>query len=619
MKLEFTPEEIKAYIEGKWNRHYYDDCVKEAKKLEVHADGTYPTCLIDERRPNEPEDVKIYRQKIWVPKTKPAFTRVYNSIQKIRRSADWSIRYPDKEFSKIAEGETLEDYCEKNYPYFTSLTNWVFQALLRKYLIDPNGVAMIFPLSLDVQPNEYFQPFPLMFGSCDVIDFEPEDYAVLKDPVGCKFKQGNNWTDGFSYWFVTCERVIRYDQVSGKGKYDVVLDYTHGLNSLPVVAWKGSMVCHYGSQLKYESRLAGMIPELDEAAREYSDLQAGKVLHVFPERWEYTQNECLTCKGKGQVQNPLWEPGMSGSCDTQCNSCQGRGYIAAGPYSKIMVRPLSALEGTGQIPLPPAGFVEKDVEIIKLMDAGVEQHIYNALAAVNMEFLANSPLATSGVSKAEDKYEAGNTVHAIAEDVVSFMDEIYDLTARWRYITQYQNDIEKMLPVVAVPEKFDLVTANDIGEQLKIAKDANANPTTINAMQVEFAHKKFQQEPEVRDRVALTIKLDPLSGITEDEKMGRLSNKGITQLTYVISSNIQSFVQTAVDKDKDFSFKTLEQQQSVINAMAQTILDDQEAKKQSLINGVQPDTEEDNEGDQGIPADNSSVPTGGYAGITATA
>lgn len=614
MKLEFTAEEIRYYMDGKMDHHYYKECVAEAKKLEVHADGSYPECLIDERRPNEPEEVKAYRKKIWVPKTKPAFTRVYNSIQKIRRSSDWSIRYPNVKLARINEKETLEEYCEKQYPYFTSITNWVFQAMLRKYLIDPNGVALVFPLELQVAKNEYIKPFPLLFGSCDVVDFVPEDYAVLKDPVGCKYKVGNNWYDGFSYWFATTKKIYRYDQVNAKGKADLVIDYDHGLISLPVIPWKGSMIGNYGHYLRYESRLAGMIPELDEAAREYSDLQAGKVLHIYPERWEYTQNECISCKGKGQTTNPLWEPGSSFPCDTTCTSCQGRGYVAAGPYSKIMVRPIQGLEAGGQqIPLPPAGFVEKDVEIIKLMDAGVEQHIYNALAAVNMEFLANSPLATSGVSKAEDKYEAGNTVHSIAEDIVSFMDSLYDITAQYRYMVQYPNEIEEMLPVIAVPEKFDLVTSNDIGLQMKLAKEANANPTTINAMQVEYAHKKFQQEPEIRDRVALTIKLDPLAGLTEDEKMGRLSNKGITQLTYIISSNIQAFVQTAVDKDKDFASKTLEQQQAVITAMAQQIIDDQEAKILSLTNGVQPNTETDNESDQGISEDN----TGGTAGSNA--
>lgn len=613
MRLDFTDEEVIGYINGQFNYCYYDDCVKEAKRMAIHADGDYPGCLIEERRPNEPQDVKDYRFKIWVPKTKPTFTRVYNSLQKIRRSSDWSVRYKDEEFSRIPEGETLEDYCEKNYPFFTSLTNWVFQVMLRKYLIDSNGAVMVMPMSFERPENEFYKPIPYVFGCEDVIDLVPEDYAVLRNPVGCKYKAGKSWEDGESYFFVTSTRLQRFDQVNGKRRFQEVLNYEHNLGVLPVIPWKGSLVCNYGPHMKYESRIAGMIPELDEAVREYSDLQAAKVLHTYPERWEFAQNECLKCKGKGQAREII-----NGSpCDVTCETCEGRGYVATGPYSKIMVRPVQGLEAGQQVPTPPAGYVEKDVEIIKLQEAGVEQHIYNALAAVNMEYLANSPLATSGVSKAEDKYEAGNMAHSVAEDIVSLMDSVYEVTAKWRYGLLYpSNEIEEMLPVVAVPEKFDLVTSNDIGAQLKIAQEGKANPTTINAIQVEYAHKKFQQEPKVRDMVALTIKLDPLAGILEEDKMSRLSNKGITQLTYIVSSNIQEFVQQAVEEDSEFIFKDLTEQKKVITGMAQKILDEQEAKRQELINGVQQDNQEDSESDQGLPADNSGSATGGDAGVT---
>lgn len=587
-KLKFEIEEITAYINREWDHIYHQECVDEAQKMAVHADGKYPTKLIEERRPNEPLEVKEYREKIWIAKTKPTFTRVYNSLQKIRRSSDWSIKYPEQQLAGITDKESLEAYCEKDFPYFASVTNWVFQVMLRYYLIDPNGVVMLMPLETDVKANERVKPFPYIFDSCFVIDFVPEDYAVLKNPTGCKYKSGKSWVVGESYYFVTTTSIERWDQVSAKRKFELVMSYEHNLNELPVIPWKGSMVCHHGSYMKYESRIAGMLPELDEAVREYSDLQAAKVLHIYPERWEYTQNECTKCKGLGERR----ETDPSGNFVTsECTTCQGRGYIAAGPYSKIMVRPVQGLEGAQQIPNPPAGYVEKDVEIIKLQEAGIEAHIYSALAAVNMEFLANAPLTTSGISKAEDRDEAGNTASSVAEDIVAFMDYMYDIIARYRYQYQYPNKIQELLPSIAVPEKFDLITATDIGEQMKLAKDANANPTTINAMQVEYAHKKFAQEPKVRDMVALTIKLDPLAGIIEGDKMIRLSNKGISQLTYIISSNIQKFVQQALEDDPKFADKPTKDQKVIIETMAQELLTEQEAEREKLLDGVQPDSE----------------------------
>ena len=66
-KLEFTPQELKAYFSDDANaRHcFYQKSVDEAKEMSVHADGSYPCELLDERRPNEPTEVQEYRKKIF--------------------------------------------------------------------------------------------------------------------------------------------------------------------------------------------------------------------------------------------------------------------------------------------------------------------------------------------------------------------------------------------------------------------------------------------------------------------------------------------------------------------------------------------------------------------------
>lgn len=608
-KRLFDDLEVRNYIKGSLNHYFYKETVESEEKIRIHADGCYPKCIIEERRPNEPEEVKCYREKIWIPKTKPTFTRVYNSLQKIRRSSDWFIKYPTEQFPRIAEGETLEDYCEKKFPYFQSVTNYIFQAILREYLIDANGGVLILPMDKEVQENEFVRPFPAIVHSCYILDYVEDDYCVLENPTGCKY--GSESKTGKSYWFITKETIIQYDQVNAKGSYSVVWEYQHNLGTLPFIKWKGALVACNSCYFKYESRIAGMIPELDEAAREYSDVQAAKVLHIYPERWEFTQNECTSCKGTGKRRNSSWYPDCDPSipCDVTCDTCKGVGYVSAGPYSKIMVRPIQGLEAGGtQIPTPPAGYVEKDVEIVKVMEESVSKHLYDALAAINFEFLTESPIAQSGVAKSQDRDEAGNTANSIAEDIVAFMDQVYRVIARYRYGLLYSiEEIETMLPVINVPEKFDLVTANDIADSLKMAKDSKINPQILNAIEIEYAHKKFSQEPEIRDMVYLTLSLDPLAGVSEEDKMSRLSNKGITQLTYIISSNIQEFVQQAIEDDPDFAEKELSDQKEVIKAMAQAILDEQSAMK-TVMNGVQPDNEDDGEIDQEISTDDPGEP-----------
>lgn len=541
----------------------------------VHADGLFPVKLIEERRPNEPLEVLNYRKKIFKAKTKPTFSKIFSSLQKIRRSSDWSIRY-EGDFPKIAEGETLEDYADTNYPGFKSLTNWVFTLLLRKYLIDPNSIVYVAPTETTVEQTEYLKPIAQIFDSKYVIDFVEDDYAVLLDPKGCYYNSGNSLVKGKSYIICTTQQILIYNQVNGKGRFALVSEYDHGLEMLPVFKVKGVIIDQVANTYLYESRISGILPELDEAIREYSDLQAGKVTHLYPERWEITQHECTSCKGTMKRPNPLWTEGCGLEQFLACDRCNN-GYVVAGPYSKIVVKPAGM--GEQNIPTPPAGYVEKDVEILKLMEESVENHIYNALAAINFEFLAKAPLAQSGVAKAYDSDEMNNTAHSIAEDIVACMDKIYLLIARWRYKNLYPfDDIDNMVPVIAVPEKFDILSAAHTQEEIKAAKDSKTNPVIISALEIDYSARRFNADPEVRDRVQLILSLDPLPNISEDDKMSRLSNKGITLETYVISSNIQAFVQRALEENEGFADMELQKQQEIMVKYAEEIMNEQEVE-----------------------------------------
>lgn len=572
-KLEFTPLELKNYfgIEVKYRHCFYEKSLEMADAMLVHADGRIPCKLLETRRPNEPLEVLDYRKSIFVPKTKPYFSKIVSSLQKIRRSSDWSIRY-DGDFPKIPEGETLKDYTELYYPQFTSVTNWVFAVLLKKYLTDPNALLFCYPKEVGGEVNKYLEPIISVIDSCHVLDYVYQDYAVFVNPIGCWYETSKGKFPGKSFYVVTTQKITRYDQVDGRGTLEPVLDYVHGLEELPVYKI-GAVICmSNGEKILYESRISGIIPEFDEAIREYSDLQASKVMHMFPERWEFTQQECANCKGTGKRHNPLWHQGCGEEipCDLPCDnkSCRN-GYVVAGPYSKMMIRPQSNLEGQGNIPNPPAGFIEKDVEIIKVQEDSVTNHIKNGLASINFEFITTVPLVQSGVAKEVDKDELNNTVHSIAEDLVRNMDWAYWMIARYRYGLVYSvEDIETMLPHIAVPEKYDILSYSHLEEQLKNLKATNANPVITNAVEVEYANKAFNNDSSIRDLVNLVLKLDPLSNISEDDKMTRLSNKGITQETYVISSNIQEFVQRAIEADEGFPDLETTKQKEIIAGYA---------------------------------------------------
>lgn len=619
-KLEFTQEEIDGYFKDRVKHHFYERSVEIADAMALHADGKKPEALLEERRPNEPQEVLDYRLKIFTPKTKPTFTKIFSSLQKIRRSADWSIRF-EGEFSRIAEEETLEQYTSVNYPYFTSVTNWVFSMMLRKYLIDPNAVVVVAPMSREVAENEYLKPVAVIFDSEHVIDFVEEDYCVLVNPEGSTYMSAGKQVTGKSYYIITTLQILRYDQVNGKGTISLTDQYDHDLGVLPAFKLRGILIDQVKNNFLYESRIGGVLPELDEAIREYSDLQAAKVLHIYPERWEYTNSECTACKGTGKRLETINEEVIQ----KECTTCKGEGYVVAGPYSKIMIKPSSM--GQAAVPTPPAGYVEKDIEIVKVMSESVDAHIYAALAAINFQFIDKSPVAQSGIAKEVDKDELNNTVHSIAEDIVAGMDLIYRYIAYYRYAALYtQDEINEMVPHISVPEKFDMLSSDHLQEELKSAKEAKFNPILLNAMEREYAAKKFNTDPAVSDMVNLSLRLDPLPNITEDDKMSRLSNKGITLETYIISSNIQEFVSRAIEEDEGFAEKPLKDQKAVMLAYALEIVASQEVEipdmdDAGLDGNGQPKVNEDNIGKIPLAVQQLSLAASraAEAGDTATA
>lgn len=564
-KIEFTPAELKMYFTDKKKYHYADKAREKEKEMRVHADGLFPDKLIKERRPNEGQEVFDYRQKIFKPITEPYFDKIENTLQKIRRSSDWSIKYPDQAFDKVVEGEKMNDYAELHYPVFTSITNWAFSLLLRNYLIDPNALVLVAPMEVPQEENKYLEPVATIFNSCEVIDFVDEDYAVVENKVGAVYYVQGVPKQGRSFYIITTVAVHKYDQINGRNEYAETYHYEHGLEMLPVFKLGGIVVDVYGPHSLYKSRISGILPQFDEALREYSDLQASKVLHMFPKEWEFTQNECVACKGTGMRMDSTVNP----PCNVECKACDGRAYIASGPYTKLLVRPAAADQQ--QIPNPAGGIIQRDATIIELQEKSCQDHIYYGLAAINFEFIAQTPLNQSGTAKEVDKDELNSMVHSIAEDIVRIIDTVYWLIALYRYTGEglySPAEVEDMLPMIAVPEKYDILSAGYYEAQMKAAIESKLNPAITNQMQVAYATKAFNNDLKIAQHVGLILALDPLSGISEDDKMSRLSNNGITQLDYVVSSNINKFVDQLIEKDPKFIELEISKQREAVYKLA---------------------------------------------------
>lgn len=533
----------------------YVESVKLYDSLRIHADGEFPGEMIKERRPSETEEILAYRQTTYKPITKLPISKVVTSFSKIRRSPDWCIDYPKVKSSKIIEDETLQKYCSDNLPAYGSITNWLFGLLLKQNLIDANAVVAVIPLEA-IREDAYAKPVPIVFNSNQVIEFnEKEKYAILRSKRKTSYMlDGNNYQTGDIYYYIDDKEIIVYEQ--GKGGFAPVFQQTNIIGQFPVFKVKAEAYKQYDNLNLSRSRIDAMVPFLDEAACEYSDLKGSKIQHLFPLFWYFQNRNCNDCSGAGKKPSDLGE--------VQCKSCGGTGKIKFSPFAHLQ---LDAAElGKQQTPTPPAGYIQRDTAILELQEKSVEKNSYKALAAINMQFLDQTPLSISGDAKQVDREELNNTVYNFAEDLVYAADKTIYFINEWRYTTLVPDKKARMemLPNIPVPQNFDLLPEDYLMKEVTDARNAKVNPLLIATLEQQLAAKKFYNQPDLANNIKLYFDLDPLPGLSVDEKMSLISNKAITQQDFVISSYMASFIKRALKNDTKFYEKGYDEQIAVL-------------------------------------------------------
>jgi len=559
--------ELLPYFKGQKKHIAYDKTTELYKAIKLHSSGEKPLGLLDDYRPSETPEIKAYRLKIHEPITREVITQISTSLSKIRRSSDWSVKYSDEYPTTIAEDELPENYFEKNYPYLESLNNWAFSILLNQYLIDSNAVCLVIPTEFQIGDNEYFKPYPIIFNSDNVYEYEYNKLCIVKSNDKAIFRKGRSLNvEGDKFYVITPEYIQIWEQTAKS--YALITEWNHNLGYMPCFKLRGVVNCAYDREIVWESRINSIIPRLNKVARQDSDLDAGIVTHLYPEAWEYASQPCEKCfdHNTGQSTGKV----RSGDKLVGCSTCSGTGIVAnSGPYKKMVIRPTNQNMGESPVPTPPKGYIEKPLEIIKIQDEIIEKNTYKALSAINMQFLVQTPANQSGYAKDVDRDELNNFVYSIAEDLVWIMDKVYQISIDIRYFfVANEEQREEMRPSIAVPEKYDILSLNFLMEELAIAVEKKLPPSILNSMMIEFANKKFYNEPEIKEDLTLALKLDPMPCISIDEKATIRMNNGVSEIDYIISCNLSRFLTIAKEKTKDFASLDYSKQIDILTKIA---------------------------------------------------
>lgn len=564
--MPITSADINEYHRNPNMRHgYYKESVQKYKDLHDHFVDKPNMDLITKARPNESPILKKYREEIAVPMTKEYLWKAALYFMVIRRSRDWNINYGDTTgFSSIASGELPNIYLEKKIPAYQSITNWAFSNLLIQYDLDANGVVLTIPRGRQPE-NEYKTPAPTIFNSPQIIDYRLNEYYVLESAEVIFYKERDNFIQGKCYYVVDNDQIARYDQTTSTGDFILNPEYTitNTLGRLPVHHLFGVVLQSNGLNVLADSRLSPMAPHLQEHTREYNDLQLAIIKDLHPKEWAITSQDCDVCNGKTKI------PAQSATGKAvwiKCGACNGGGKKLPGPFSVDYITPVA-----GQTPItPPRGYVQQSTEIIKMQAERIKEHGYNSLKSINLQHIDEVYAGDSGIKKALDMDGSYNTVHSVAEDIVRIMDLVNKDIIDWRYSLAVKNpeEREKLVPIIAVPDKFDMASTDKMLQDLSSLINANADSSIIKAVNIDLANKLFSSDKDKAMQLSMEISLDPLAGLSDEiistgETLGTISKEDATIHRYK-----RELIAKAIVEDKDFASKSYLEQMEVMRRLA---------------------------------------------------
>jgi hypothetical protein len=567
-----SKEFIEKYITRYDDAYLRDEKIKEYKALKKHFSGKYEDVeyLLQSYQPSEPDWIKEYKATIYRPITKKGISKIISILSKINRANDFVI-LKGNESPKVADGKGIYDYITKDFGKYKNIQNWFFNYHFENFLQDANGVLVVMPKNIheaiegeyyEIQESEFVNPLPYYYNIefCQYID---NDLLILKEEK----KVWTVWDTENLYKLVQKEN----------GQYLTTIIWNHNLGYIPFIS-NGGVIKYKKDDYYYESFIAGVVPDFDQALVENTDKNAGIKMHVYLESAIYGQQVCMHCNGDGQVERRIGKSITRHSC----THCGGTGIAKSSTFADLVLRPTKGNEES--VPSwAPKKYIDRNLDPIKFLSEDIKQLINSGYDAVNMSHLAEVPLSTSGTSKAYDWEQTNLFIFKVADYVCQVV---------FRNIIKFVNDqrygvllglgsdeLNNQLPFITTPTNYDIVGVSEMEQQIAIAKQNGISSSILEEMELAYVSKKFAGNPRQIAFHTNIIQLDPLRGATSDDVL-TMQQTGVSQKTIITHNLINQFVTRAFEEVKNFQELPLLKRFEIVDKYAEEYL---KANKPTLI------------------------------------
>lgn len=559
---------------------YIREARHKAEQLEWHFEDEYPDELLRAQHPSEEEWMKEYRKRRWQPVTKTLTGRVYNFLQKIQQADDFKIRW-ETDYTKTGiaekvgnESNTLKAYVTDMMPRIPNLETWLFNVFLKTYLQDANSIVLVLPNFEDFVENpretitlDWSRPFPQIIETEDLI-YENEEW-VLFEVEEWKDDNGKEWCQ---YMAVTTEGLFLFRQTKLIREIDPFEVYFIGFDfgRLPVIKTGNVIYEEEDGHLIYDSVLAPCLPAWNEVLYRTDDLNVLYAIHALPQKWALKLSPCKTCNGTGESYNSKHEK-------VSCGKCSGSGRASSSPFGllEINIDRVSAINPNPIVPpIPPAGYIERPTDAVKLFQEDIIYKEFQGLKAIGLEMLGQIPANQSGIAKEYDRKELNTFCFSVSVHLSTVYEKVcfHILTQRYRPLfdsgLMTEEKVYNALPKVTIPTDFDVMTSSAISTMLTEARRSSYNPIIIHGLESDYVEKLYGENSPQKYFLKVNNALDPLPFKSTDEKVMLVAQGGCTKKDFVLSSNLTSFIMQLTEANPEWMKKSLEEQRLDVERLA---------------------------------------------------
>jgi hypothetical protein len=457
----------------------YIDSIREKYRVLRHASSdVFPYEVLRAKAPNQSDAEWEYQRRLYKPKTNAIWNRALNKTKVIGNKQNYSIHFPD-------EDSGFYDYCNKDFPIYSSLVSWVFDILAGDKINFPNRVCLVYPVvprkeNGEVDQSELALPVPIILDEEQIVHFE----------YGEKLVYITSWESG-KMKFVGVDKSGFYEYEQDGKNVTETLIYSHTFDFLPAFKLRGKAELK-GGEILYHSYFSDAIPTLDEAIQVNSNLMMSHFKLAFPIIIEVV-DDCHVCNGRGTVMN------AEGSIET-CGTCEGTGVRQSlSPTSTYQVRATRGMNENNILPLtPPVQFAAPSSDILRY-----GKEMLNELLSNAFNFLFQSEKADAGTAtgKQLELQEFHSFLVEFSNSVFDDLEFLFEAIANLRY------NGEIVLPQISRPTEFSFKTNAEITAEIAEARKNNLPETYLSALLNESAETRFNTT-SVGDEFMLQKRLD---------------------------------------------------------------------------------------------------------------